>query len=112
MGSARNYIYKDSLLSYLCGRGFTVTERDYILDPVTRKVVEVLLENPGVPYNKSSLAREADVSRDALYRRWETFVEMGVVREVQTGSESSYYRLHEDSETVEAIEKLLEWNGK
>ncbi|MDY6777793.1 MAG: winged helix-turn-helix domain-containing protein [Candidatus Nanohaloarchaea archaeon] len=89
-----------------------MSERDYILDPVTRKVVEVLLENPDVPYNKSSLAEEAGVSRDALYRRWDTLMDMGIVEEVTMGSEASYYSLHGESEAVEAIQKLLSFSNR
>ncbi|MDY6769524.1 MAG: Lrp/AsnC family transcriptional regulator, partial [Candidatus Nanohaloarchaea archaeon] len=52
---------------------------EYLLDDVTMKIVDTLLDNPAIPYNKSQLAEAADVSRDALYRRWDTLVERGIL---------------------------------
>ncbi|MFB6100625.1 MAG: winged helix-turn-helix domain-containing protein [Candidatus Nanohalobium sp.] len=78
-----------------------------IIDEVTEKVMRVLLENPKIPYTKSSLAEASNVSRDALYRRWDKFKELGIIEEAPTGGKQEYYRLNSDSEIVNEIGKLL-----
>ena len=79
----------------------------YILDDVTVKVVDTLLDNPSIPYSKSQLAEAADISRDALYRRWDALVENNIVKKSDVESGGDYWELDQDSEKVEAIAKLL-----
>ena len=85
------------------------TDRKYnfILDEVTEKIMRVLLENPKIPYTKSSLAEVSNVSRDALYRRWDKLQELGIIEEAPTGGKQSHYRLNTDSEIANQIGKLL-----
>lgn len=79
----------------------------YILDDVTVKVVDTLLDNPSIPYSKSQLAEAADISRDALYRRWDALVENNIVKKSDVESGGDYWELDQGSEKVEAIAKLL-----
>lgn len=79
----------------------------YILDDVTVKVVGTLLDNPSIPYSKSQLAEAADISRDALYRRWDALIENDIVKKSDVESGGDYWELDQDSEKVEAIAKLL-----
>lgn len=80
---------------------------NFIIDEVTEKVLRVLLENPKIPYTKSSLAEVSDVSRDALYRRWDKFKELEIIEEAPTGGKQEHYRLNSDSDIVNQIGKLL-----
>lgn len=80
---------------------------NFIFDEVTEKVLRVLLENPKIPYNKSSLAEVSGVSRDALYRRWDKFKELEIIEEAPTGGSQEYYRLNTDSELVDQIGRIL-----
>lgn len=84
-----------------------MNELDGILDKVTEDIMTVLLENPTMPYNKSTLAETAGVSRDALYRRWPSFVEAELVEPVPVGGRAEYYRLNSKSDIVNAIAKIL-----
>lgn len=80
---------------------------NFILDEVTEKILRVLLENPTIPYNKSTLAEVSNVSRDALYRRWDKFKELGIIEESEIGGGSKYYQLNTDSELVDQIGRML-----
>lgn len=79
----------------------------YILDDVTVKIVDTLLDNPAIPYNKNQLAEAANVSRDALYRRWDSLLEHNILKKSDIGAKGDYWELNEDSDTVEAITRIL-----
>jgi DNA-binding Lrp family transcriptional regulator len=78
-----------------------------ILDSVTLKIIRVLLENPKIPYTKTSLAKSADISKDALYNRWETLTETGLVQNADVESGHDHYQLNQDSEIADLLGKLL-----
>lgn len=78
-----------------------------ILDDCTEKIMRVLIENPAVPYNKSSLAEAAGISRDALYSRWEELEKKEVIMEAKVEGKADYYRLNPDSEIVDSISRIL-----
>lgn len=78
-----------------------------MIDSVTEKLVRVLLENPAIPYNKKQLAEAAGVSRNALYRRWDTLKEYDLVEEAEVGSGGTYWKLNPDSPAADALIKLL-----
>ena len=84
-----------------------MTDPIYIVDEVTYKVANVLLDNPKVPYNKSQLAEAAGVSREALYRRWETFQETGLIERAEVGSNSEYWTLNPDSQISENLSQIM-----
>ena len=68
-----------------------------ILDSVTLKIAKTLFENPETPYNKTSLAEAADVSKDALYNRWNTLVEGGLVKKANVESSVDHWKLAQDT---------------
>ena len=80
---------------------------DKILDEITAKIVQLLIENPTIYYNKSQIARHADVSRDALYNRLDALLAHGVLKEVEVGNEHTHYKLNQDSPSTNAIAQLL-----
>ncbi|MDY6789531.1 MAG: Lrp/AsnC family transcriptional regulator [Candidatus Nanohaloarchaea archaeon] len=80
---------------------------EFILDEITVQIVETLLDNPKIPYNKKQLAEAADISRDALYRRWKTLIAFGILGSSEVGSGKDYWQLNQDSEIVEAIAKII-----
>jgi response regulator of citrate/malate metabolism len=79
----------------------------YILDDVMMNIVDTLLENPKIPYNKSQLAKAAGISRDALYRRWDTLTAFNIVKESDVAAEGTYWELNQDSDMVESIAHIL-----
>lgn len=79
----------------------------HFVDSVTKEIAEVLLENPKVAYNRSSLAEAADVSRDALYRRWNSFKKAGLIEEAEVESETTHWQLNSDSSIAENLGSLL-----
>ncbi|MFB1064914.1 hypothetical protein [Natrinema sp. H-ect4] len=84
-----------------------VVNPHHFLDSVTKEIVEVLLENPKMPYSKTSLAEAADVSPDALYRRWEDFKEAGLVEEADVESKTQHWQLNSDSSIADNLGSLL-----
>jgi len=84
-----------------------VVNPHHFLDSITKEIVEVLLENPKIAYNKSSLAEAADVSRDSLYRRIDSFIESGLIEEADVESETTHWRLNSESGIAEKLGSLL-----
>lgn len=78
-----------------------------VLDTVTAKVLNVLIQHPTIPYNKSQLAEQADVSRDALYDRWDTYIKLGMIQEAEIGGNRTYWTLNPDSEIVDGVARIL-----
>jgi len=88
----------------------TVQEKDappHIIDDVTLRIVDALLDNPAVPFNKSQLAEAAGVSRDALYRRWDVFMEYNIVEKADVGAKGTYWTLPPDSDMVDALARII-----
>mgnify|MGYP000371512558 FL=1 len=79
----------------------------HLLDSITKEVATVLLENPKIAYNRSSLAEAAGVSRDALYRRWDSYEEIGLIEEAEVESKTTHWRLNSDSEIADLLSELL-----
>lgn len=78
-----------------------------IFDETSLKILKVLIENPKIPYNKSELARQAEVSRHALYKRWDGIEELGIVKKADVEGKQEYYELDSNSDLVDAISKTL-----
>lgn len=72
-------------------------------DDVTAKIMRTLLENPEREYNKSELAKESEVSRDSLYKRWDALVNDDLIIEKDTRN----FTLNTDSEIVKAFATLV-----
>ncbi len=79
----------------------------FILDDVTVQIVETLLDNPTIPYTKSQLAEAADISRDALYRRWDALQRYDILERAESETGGDYWRLDQQSDAVKAIATLL-----
>lgn len=79
----------------------------YLIDDITLKIVDALLDNPTVPFNKSQLAKAAGVSRDALYRRWDTLVTYDIVEQADVGASDTYWTLNPDADAVDALARLI-----
>lgn len=70
-------------------------DADDILDSVTLKIAKTLLENPKIKYNKTTLAKAAGVSKDALYKRWDTLVKGGLIEKAEVESEVDHWQLNQ-----------------
>ena len=62
-----------------------------IMNPESKKLLNTLIQNPEREFNKKELAEEAEISRDALYRRWDKFEQL-VLEE-----KGSKYKLRDNS---------------
>ena len=78
-----------------------------IFDQKTLQIIQTLLENPKIAYNKTQLADNSGVSRDALYKRWDVLVDEEIIVDCSAPGESSFYQLNSESELVNLIGKTL-----
>ena len=73
-----------------------------IMNPESKKLLSTLIKNPEREFNKKELAEEAEISRDALYRRWNSMEQLGVLED--TGSR---YKLNQDNDTVSQLKAII-----
>lgn len=59
------------------------SDEEPIFDDETRKMLDKLIEQKDRQFNKSELAEESGISRDALYRRWDDLVDLGIIQEIE-----------------------------
>ena len=78
-----------------------------VLDQATAQIVELVLENPGIHYNKSQLARHAEVSRETVYDRLEALLTYGVLEEADVQIQTTHYKLNPDADATNAFAQLL-----
>lgn len=78
-----------------------------LLDDITFKIVETLLENPTIPYTKTQLADAADISRDALYRRWNDLQSYDIVQRAENETGGDYWTLNQQADAVKALATLI-----
>jgi len=78
-----------------------------IFDSESLKILQTLMENPQITYNKTQLAKQSDISRQALYRRFPAFEEKDIIIDSSAPGESSFYQLNTESELVNNIGKIF-----
>ncbi|MFC5133488.1 MULTISPECIES: Lrp/AsnC family transcriptional regulator [Haloferacaceae] len=78
-----------------------------LLDNITIKIVETLLENPTIPYTKTQLADAADISRDALYRRWNDLQAYDIIQRAEDETGGDYWTLNQEADAVKALATLI-----
>lgn len=64
-------------------------------------------KNPTIQYNQSTLVETADVSRDALLRRWDTLNETGLLEKVDAESKGDHWKLKQESEIANTLGRLI-----
>lgn len=83
------------------------TQTNTLLDDITIKIVTTLLENPTIPYTKTQLADAAEISRDALYRRWNDLQEHEIIQRADNEDGRDYWTLNQQSDAVKALTTLI-----
>jgi len=78
-----------------------------LLDDITIKIVETLLENPTIPYTKTQLADAAGISRDALYRRWNDLQANDIIQRAEDETGGDYWTLNQEADAVKALATLI-----
>jgi response regulator of citrate/malate metabolism len=78
-----------------------------LLDDITIKIVDTLLENPTIPYTKTQLADAAGISRDALYRRWNDLQAYDIIQRAEDETGGDYWTLNQEADAVKALATLL-----
>jgi len=83
------------------------SQTNTLLDDITIKIVDTLLENPTIPYTKTQLADAADISRDALYRRWNDLQAYNIIQRAEEETGGDYWILNQNADAVKALATLL-----
>ncbi|MFB6244875.1 MAG: winged helix-turn-helix domain-containing protein, partial [Candidatus Nanohaloarchaea archaeon] len=103
--------YKEKEKPQGAGNSNPKSDPKHIFDNITLSIVDTLLDNPTIPYNKKQLAEAAKVSRAALHKRFPTLVADGIIKEKEVGSVGKYWQLNEDSRLVNAMAETLHRNS-
>jgi hypothetical protein len=77
----------------------------YILNPVTKKIIEPFFENPASCYNVSDISEETGVCRSAIYDRLDDLLEHNVLEETEF---DKHYTLNSKSQASGALQTILQ----
>lgn len=75
---------------------------EFIMDEISHPLIKTLIQNPERLFNKKELAEEAEVSRDALYRRWDSIEQLGILKE-----KGSNYKLDRENRLVYHLKEII-----
>lgn len=69
------------------------------------KVIEFFLTYPDFDYAKSSVAREAEISRVTIEKIWGSLIKKGFIVKTRTLGNADMYRLNRDNPNVRVLMK-------
>jgi len=70
------------------------------------KIVDFLLENKGLDFSKSEIAKGANVSRASLFNYWKEVERYGIVRVTRSFGKAKLYTLNAKSPITQKIIQL------
>ncbi len=73
--------------------------------PLSR-IIDFLVENKGLDFSKTQIAKGAEISRTALFKHWDTIEEFGLVKVTRTFGKTKLYTLNTESHIVQEILNL------
>ena len=72
------------------------------------KVLEFLIEGRELDYSISDIAEGAEIGRTTLFRIWNDFVELGIVKPTRTIGNAKLYKLNIENGFVRKIIELFD----
>ncbi len=72
------------------------------------KVLEFLIEGRELDYSISDIAEGAGIGRTTLFRIWNDFVELGIVKPTRVIGNAKLYRLNPENNFVKKIVDLFD----
>ena len=73
--------------------------------PSTR-ILDFLIDNKGMDYSKTDMAKGAGISRGALFKYWGKIEEFGIVKETRRFGKTKLYTLNTENEVVQELLRL------
>ena len=70
------------------------------------KIIDFLLENKGIDFSKSEIARGADISRASLFNYWDEIEKHGIVRVTRQFGKVKLYTLNSKNPVTQRIIEL------
>ena len=72
------------------------------------RIIDFLLENKGSDFCKSDIAKGAGIGRTTLFRIWDDFVELGIVKPTRVIGNAKLYRLNISNPFVKKMADLFD----
>ncbi|MBI2144751.1 hypothetical protein HYU18_00340 [Candidatus Woesearchaeota archaeon] len=70
------------------------------------KIIDFLLDNKGMDFSKSDIARGAEISRASLFNYWEEIEKHGIVRVTRSFGKTRLYTLNSKNPVTQKIIEL------
>ncbi len=70
------------------------------------KIIDFLLENKGMDYSKTDIAKGASIARASLFNYWQTLEEKGIVRVTRRFGKTKLYTLDVKNPITQKIVEL------
>ena len=72
------------------------------------KVLEFLIEGREIDYSISDIAEGSGIGRTTLFRLWDDFVELGIVKNTRNIGNAKLYKLNQENPSVKQLIKLYD----
>ena len=68
------------------------------------RVMDFLLDHVGYDYTITDIARETGVSRPTLYKMWDKFIQLGLIRKTRRIGNAQLYEMDHENPLVKKME--------
>lgn len=70
------------------------------------RVMDFLIDHVGYDYTITDIARETGVSRPTLYKMWDKFIQLGLIRKTRRIGNAQLYELYGESPLVKKMKQF------
>ena len=70
------------------------------------RVMDFLLDHVGYDYTITDIARETGVSRPTLYKMWDKFIQLGLIRKTRRIGNAQLYEMDHENPLVKKMEQF------
>ena len=70
------------------------------------RVLDFLMDHVGYDYTITVVARETGVSRPTLYKMWENFIQLGLIKKTRRIGNAQLYELDDENPIVKKMEEF------
>lgn len=75
----------------------------FIGDTPKTRIIDFLIDNKGMDYSKTDIAKGADISRATLFKYWNEIKEFNLVKETRCFGKTKLYTLNTENELVQKL---------
>ena len=70
------------------------------------RVLDFLMDHVGYDYTMTDISRETSVSRPTLYRVWDKFTQLGLIKKTRRIGNAQLYQLDDENSIVKKMEEF------